>query len=85
MAEVVYRLRTIVQHQRAADLKTLRLDRKNNRGLYVNTSTGFSTRNRREMINRAIALGTRAVPSIVRERLRKGWRLQDALTTVQGA
>jgi len=82
--EVPYRLRTIVQHQRTADLKALRLNRKNNRGLYVNTSTGFSSRDRRNVINRAYALGTNAPAQIVRERLRKGWLLQDALTTVQG-
>jgi len=85
MAEVVYRLRTIVQHQRTADLKTLRLNRKNNRGLMVNTATGFSTRNRRDFLNRANALGMNAPASIMRERYqRKGWSVQDAITTVQG-
>jgi len=85
MAEVVYRLRTIDQGQRVQDLKTLRLNRKNNKGLMVNTATGFSTRNRRDFLNRANALGMNANAPIMRERYqRKGWLLQDAITTVQG-
>lgn len=84
MAEVAYRLRTIDQGQRVQDLKAGRLNRKNNRGLYVNTATGFSSRDRRNVINRAYAQGTNAPSPIVRERLRKGWLLQDALTTAQG-
>jgi hypothetical protein len=86
MAEVVYRLRTIVQHQRTADLKALRLNRKNNRGLMVDTATGFSTRNRRGFLNKADATGLRAGVPVLRERYqRKGWYLQDAITTPQGA
>lgn len=62
-------------------IKTLRLVRKTNRGLYINTSTGFSSRNRRDVINRAIALAPCNTASIVRRRLRRGWTLTDALTT----
>lgn len=79
MAEVVYRTQSV------AELKAQRLNRKNNRGLYVNTSTGFTSRDRRNVINRANLLGTNSIAAITRERLRKGWLLQDALTTVQGA
>lgn len=78
MAEVVYRTRD------TQVMKALRLNRKNNRGLWVNTATGFSSRDRRNVINQAYAQGTNARAEIVRERLRKGWTLQDALTTVQG-
>jgi hypothetical protein len=63
--------------------KTLRLNRKNNKGLYVNTATGFSSRNRRDVITRANRLAVNTTPAIVRRRLRRGWNLQDALTTPQ--
>lgn len=66
-------------------IKALRLNRKNNRGLYVNTSTGFSSRDRRDVINRAVAIATGTTPPIDRRRLRRGWSLQDALVTPQAA
>lgn len=64
-------------------IKILRLNRKNNRGLYVNNATGFSSRDRREVIDRADDIAVGNAPYIVRRRLRRGWRLQDALTTAQ--
>jgi ribosome-binding protein aMBF1 (putative translation factor) len=66
-------------------IKALRLNRKNNRGLYVNTSTGFSSRDRRDVIDRADDIATGNNQVIVRRRLRRGWSLQDALTTPQAA
>ncbi len=80
MADIPLRInpaRDIVQ------IKSLRLNRKNNKGLYVNTSTGFSSRNRRAVINQAKAVATGTTAPIDRRRLRRGWSLQDALTTVQ--
>ena len=64
-------------------IKSLRLNRKNNKGLYVNTSTGFSSRDRREVIDRADDIAVGVTPAIVRRRLRRGWQLQAALTTNQ--
>ncbi len=80
MADIPLRInpaRDIVQ------IKSLRLNRKNNKGLYVNTSTGFSSRNRRAVINQANLVATGTTEPIVRRRLRRGWSLQDALTTAQ--
>lgn len=66
-------------------IKSLRLNRKNNKGLWVNTATGFSSRNRRDVIIRAAnnILAGANNEAVVRRRLRRGWSLQSALTTVQ--
>jgi hypothetical protein len=64
-------------------IKALRLDRDKNRGLYANTTTGFSSRNRRSVITQAVVVATGNTPAVVRRRLRRGWSLQSALTTPQ--
>lgn len=82
MAEILLRLDPPQDMQQ---IKALRLNRKRNRGLYVNTATGFSSRDRRNVINRASAIATGTNAPIDRRRLRRGWNLQDALTTTQAA
>lgn len=79
MATIVKRLnsaRDIIQ------IKALRLNRKNNRGEYVNTTTGLRSRDRRNVINQAVRVTSGTTPPIDRSRLRKGWTLNDALNTV---
>lgn len=78
MAEIVQRLnpaRDIVQ------IKALRLNRKNNRGEYINTTTGLRSRDRRDVINQAVRVTDGTTPPIDRRRLRRGWTLNDALNT----
>lgn len=80
MDEITLRLnpaRDIVQ------IKALRLNRKNNRGEYINSTTGERSRNRRgAVINPAVARTSGTTPPIDRRRLRRGWTLNDALNTV---
>lgn len=83
MAEVAQRLnsaRDIIQ------IKALRLNRKNNRGEYINLTTGERGRDRRmKVINPAVQRTARTTAPIDRRRLRRGWTLTDALNTVQPA
>lgn len=77
MADIELRLnpaRDIIQ------IKALRLGRQTSNGLMTNPATGFASRNRRDVINRAIA-GNCTTAAIVRKRIRKGWTLNDALNT----
>lgn len=67
--------------------RNLRLNRRRNRGLMVDTRTGFSSRNRRVFIRRTIAITASTNPlrtAYVRRRLRRGWSLQDAISTAVG-
>lgn len=62
----------------------LRLNRERNRGLMVDTRTGFSSRDRRNFIEQAISITASSTPmtvGLVRKRLRYCWSLQDALAT----
>lgn len=64
--------------------RTLRLNRTRNKGLYVDTRNGFSSRDRRNFIEQAISTtpsATRMTVALVRRRLRKCWSLQDAIST----
>ena len=64
--------------------RVLRLNRLRNKGLYVDTRTGFSSRDRRTFIQRAISItasNTAMSVTLVRRRLRKCWSLQDAIST----
>jgi hypothetical protein len=77
MAEIELRLnpaRDIIQ------IKALRLGRQTSNGLMTNPATGFASRNRRDVINRA-TVGNCTNAAIVRKRIRKGWTLNDALNT----
>lgn len=50
----------------------------------VDTRTGFSSRRRRGFFQRAIAITASTNPlklAYVRRRLRRGWSLQDAIST----
>lgn len=61
-----------------------RKDRRNNRGLMVDTRTGFSSRNRRDFIQRAISITASVNPMsvlMVRKRLRRDWMISDAIST----
>lgn len=64
-------------------IKALRQNRQNSDGLYTNASTGLSSRNRRDVINKAVKLVPCNAAYIVRRRLRRGWTLSDALNTAQ--
>lgn len=81
MAEVAQRLnsaRDIIQ------IKALRLNRKNNRGEYINLATGERSRDRRgQVIDPAVRRIANTTAPIDRRRLRRGWTLTDALQTVQ--
>ena len=64
--------------------RTLRLDRQRNKGKYVDTRNGFSSRDRRNFIEQAISItpsATRLTVATVRRRLRKCWSLQAAIST----
>lgn len=68
----------------AASDRTLRLNRRRNKGLYVDTRNGFSSRDRRNFIEQAISITASSTPmtvALVRRRLRKCWSLQDAIST----
>ena len=67
-----------------AAIKALRTARRIARGLMTNTSTSYSSRDRRSVLNRASVTTPSLKPFIIRKRLRKGWALQAALTTAQG-
>lgn len=80
MAEIVKRLNSARDIQQ---IKVLRLNRKNNRGEYINLATGERSRDRRgKVINPAVRRTPGTTPPVDRSRLRKGWTLTDALNTV---
>lgn len=65
--------------------RQLRLNRRNNKGLMVDTRTGLSSRNRRDFIQRAISI-TPSVQPLTVGRVRKRyqrrlWALQPAIST----
>jgi hypothetical protein len=63
-------------------IKVLRLNRKNNRGEYINLATGEHSRDRRgQIIDPAVRRIPGTTAPIDRRRLRRGWTLTDALQT----
>ena len=61
-----------------------RKDRRNNRGLMFDARTGYSSRQRRGFIQKAISITASAQPMsvvMVRRRLRKNWLISDAIST----
>lgn len=77
MADIELRLSPARDMQQ---IRALRLGRQLSNGLLTNPATGFASRNRRDVINRA-TVGNCTTAAIVRKRIRKGWTLGDALNT----
>lgn len=65
--------------------RALRLNRRNNKGLMVDTRTGLTAHNRRRFIQRATSITASTFPltvATVRKRYQRyGWLLQDAIAT----
>ena len=65
--------------------RTLRLNRARNRGLMVDTRTGFSSRNRRDFLQRAIyntpSINPLTVATVRKRYQRRLWVLQPAIST----
>lgn len=61
-----------------------RKDRRTNRGLMFDARTGFTSRERRGFIQKAISITASIQPmtvQMVRKRLRRDWTLAEAITT----
>lgn len=73
------------QRPGSAGDRTLRLNRRRNKGLMVDTRTGFTSRNRRGFIQQAIGQTASTFPlsvATVRRRYqRRYWLLQDSIAT----
>lgn len=79
-------LSIIPYHQRPGSNgdRLRRRDRRNNRGLMVDVRTGFTSRERRGFIQKAISITASLNPmsvSMVRKRMRRDWTIAEAITT----
>lgn len=76
-------LSIVPYHQKpgSAGDRRRRQDRRSTRGLMVDTRTGFSSMNRRNLMDRASQVTLGVTPGLIRKRLRRDWQLQTALST----
>lgn len=64
--------------------KAIRVDRQSNRGRVIISTPGLNTVRRREAFDQAInfnALTGGVTVQLIRERIRKGWTLKEAIST----
>lgn len=78
---------TVVPRREAYEArKAIRSDRQSNRGRVIISTPGLNTVRRRTAIDQAInfnGLTGGVTAQLVRERIRKGWTLKEAISTSQ--